>query len=120
LLMVTGIANPRLFKRRLRGISTHITEINFPDHHAFSLRDLARITQVFKDMEGEEKFLFTTEKDAVRLRKFTEIESPMRERMYYVPVGIDFLNEDRENFNNHIRSYVRDNKRNSILHKRKD
>lgn len=120
ILMVTGIAGPRLYKKHLRSYSTRIRELTYPDHHAYSRRDIERIIRAFNEMEGEEKFLFTTEKDAVRLRKFTNIESPIRERMYYAPVGISILNEDRENLNNHIRNYVRDNKRNSILHKRKD
>lgn len=117
ILMVTGIAGPRLFKKHLRGISTRITEMNYPDHHAFSERDIERIQQSFHEMEGEEKLLFTTEKDAVRLRNFTGIDASLRQRMYYVPVGIEFLNEDTENFNNMIINYVRNNKRNSILHK---
>jgi tetraacyldisaccharide 4'-kinase len=120
ILMVTGIAGPRLFKKHLRSISTHILEITYPDHHDFSNRDLDRIVQAYRDMEGENKLIFTTEKDATRLRKFTNIEASIRERMYYVPVGIGVLNEDRENLNNHIRNYVRDNKRDSILHKKKD
>jgi tetraacyldisaccharide 4'-kinase len=120
ILMVTGIAGPRLFKKHLRSISTHITEISYPDHHDFSSRDVERIVQTFREMEGAQKLLFTTEKDATRLRKFTNIDASVRDRMYYVPLGIDVLNEDRENLNNHIRNYVRDNRRNSILHKKKD
>ena len=94
--------------------------MNDPEIFDSKAADLARITRSFHDIEGKDKFLFTTEKDAMRLRKFTDLEASIRERMYYVPLGIDFLNQDRENFNNHILNYVRDNKRNSILHKRKD
>ena len=71
-------------------------------------------------MEGENKLIFTTEKDAARLRKFTNIAAPLREKMYYIPVGIEIINEDGESFNNHIRNYVRNNKRDSILHKQQD
>ena len=74
----------------------------------------------FNEMEGNEKLIFTTEKDAMRLRKFTDITSPIRERMFYIPVGIEILNEDSENFNNQIRNYVRNNKRDSILHQQQD
>ena len=120
ILMVTGIAGPRLYKKHLRSISTHITDITYPDHHEFTQRDVERITRVFSEMEEDEKLIFTTEKDAVRFRKFTDIDAPIRERMYYVPLGIEFLNEDTDNFNNQIRNYVRDNKRDSILHKQQD
>jgi tetraacyldisaccharide 4'-kinase len=120
ILMVTGIAGPRLFKKHLRGISPQIVELAYPDHHDYSQKDLVRIERSFKEMEGENKFIFTTEKDAMRLRKSTDIDKSTRDRMYYVPLGIDILNEDRENLNNHIRNYVKDNKRDSILHKKQD
>ena len=118
--MVTGIAGPRLYKKHLRGISTNITEISYSDHHAFTEKDIAHIQQSFKEMDGNNKLIFTTEKDATRLRKFTNIETAIRDRMFYIPVGIEILNEDGETFNNQIRSYVRDNKRDSILHKQQD
>jgi tetraacyldisaccharide 4'-kinase len=120
ILMVTGIAGPRLFKKYLRGISTRIKELRYPDHHAFSQKDVRKICRTYDEMEGARKLLFTTEKDAMRLRKFTNIESPLRERMYYVPVGIEILNDDKEEFDNHIRNHVRNNKRDSILHKKQD
>lgn len=117
ILMVTGIAGPRLYKKHLRGISTNIKEMNYPDHHAFTEKDVARIQQSYKEIDEQEKFIFTTEKDAMRLRKFTNIDPSIRDRMFYIPVGIEVLNEEGEIFNNQIQSYVRDNKRDSILHK---
>jgi tetraacyldisaccharide 4'-kinase len=120
ILMVTGIAGPRLFKKHLRSISPQIKELNYPDHHAYSDKDLTRIIRTFDEMPGGEKLIFTTEKDAMRLRKFTNIASPIREKFFYIPVGIEILNEELENFNNQIRNYVRDNKRDSILHQKQD
>ncbi len=120
ILMVTGIAGPRHFKRHLRGISINITEMTYPDHHSFTEKDISNILQSFREMQEKEKLIFTTEKDATRLRKFTNIEATIRDRMFYIPVSIEILNEDGENFNNQIRSYVRDNKRDSILHKQQD
>ena len=66
------------------------------------------------------KIIFTTEKDSVRIQTFTDINASIKERFYYIPIGIDFLNEDTDNFNQHILNYVRDNKRDSILLKRKN
>ena len=118
ILMVTGIAYPRLFKRHLRSISTSIREMKFPDHHSFSQRDINQILQEFKHMQGKNRYLFTTEKDAMRLRKFTSIDKEIRDRMFYIPVETEFLNEDTDNFNNQILKYVKNNRRNSILYKK--
>jgi len=118
ILMVTGIANPRIFKRHLRSISTRIREMTFPDHHGFSQRDFNHILQVYNNMEGEDRFIFTTEKDAMRLRKFTNIDLEIKNRLFYIPIETEFLNEDTENFNTQILKYVKNNKRDSILHKK--
>jgi len=120
ILMVTGIGNPRIFKRHLRSISTRIREIIFPDHYNFSQRDINQILQAYNNMEGKDKFIFTTEKDATRLRKFTNIDVEIKNRMFYIPIETEFLNEDTENFNNQILKYVTDNRRDSILHKKQN
>ncbi|KPL11114.1 MAG: hypothetical protein AMS26_20750, partial [Bacteroides sp. SM23_62] len=118
ILMVTGIANPRTFRRHLRSFSTRIREVIFPDHHVFSQRDINHILQVYNTMEGKERFIFTTEKDATRLRKFANIDVEIKNRMFYIPIETKFLNEDTENFNNQILRYVKNNKRDSILRKK--
>ena len=120
ILMVTGIANPRIFKRHLRSISTRIREMIFPDHHSFSQRDIIQILHAYNNMEGKDRFIFTTEKDAMRLRKFSNIDLKIKSRMFYIPIEIEFLNEDTENFNNQILKYVKNNKRDSILHKKQN
>ncbi len=120
ILMVAGIANPRIFKRYLQGISTRIREVTFPDHHSFRQRDVDQILQAYENMEGRDRFILTTEKDAMRLRKFVNIDVETKNRMFYIPVEIEFLNQDAENFNHQILKYVKDNKRDRILHKGQD
>lgn len=118
ILMVTGIANPRIFKRHLRSLSTRITEMIYPDHHSFSQRDITQILRAYNNMQGEDRFIITTEKDATRLRKFANIDPEIKNRLFYIPIVIEFMNEDTENFNNQILKYVKNNKRDSILHKK--
>jgi tetraacyldisaccharide 4'-kinase len=120
ILMIAGIANPRSLKKFVRNYSTHITDIIYPDHYSFTNKDIDNIISTFNSMEGNEKIIFTTEKDTMRLEKFTDIDIKIKDRMYFIPVTINFLNEDTDNFNQHILSYVRVNKRNSILYKKKD
>ena len=119
-LMIAGIANPRSFKKFVRNYSTHITDLVYPDHYTFTNKDIDFIISKFNELDSIEKIIFTTEKDAMRLEKFSEIDINIKERMYFIPVTIDFLNEDTDNFNQHILNYVRNNKRNSILYKNKD
>ncbi len=115
ILMLTAIANPRIFKRQVRGISTKITEIKFSDHHDFSDKDLDKVLSAFREIKAENKYILTTEKDAMRLQKFEELNPDHKAVFYYIPLEVTFLNEDTDNFNRHIINYVRDNKRDSIL-----
>ncbi len=120
ILLVSGIADPRELKRFAGNISSKIKELQFPDHHDYTDKDIMLIRQEFEKLDGQEKILVTTEKDAVRLQKYSELPENFKNRMFYIPIMVEFLNDDEENFNNHLLSYVRNNKRNSILHKGKD
>jgi tetraacyldisaccharide 4'-kinase len=118
--MVTGIANNRPLKKHLRGITPKITESRFPDHHNYSIRDMEEILNVFTQIDHDKKIIITTEKDAMRFQSIKGINDLLKESMYYVPMGIEFLDDEGESFNNQIISYVRKNKRDSILYKGKD
>jgi tetraacyldisaccharide 4'-kinase len=119
-LLIAGIANPRSVKKFARVYSTDIEEFLFPDHYEFKERDIQKIVNAFNGNRVENTIIITTEKDAMRLKQFHEMFKPIEENIYYIPIIIEFLNEDTKNFNNQINSYVESNRRNSILYKRKD
>jgi tetraacyldisaccharide 4'-kinase len=66
---------------------------------------------------SSEKFIITTEKDAIRFREFTNIAESLKASMFYIPVGVKFLNEDQKEFDNLITDYVRKDKRNNRISK---
>jgi len=115
IVLITGIANPRPLKEYLHHNFEEIIHMNFPDHHNFNEMDLKSISASYQKLKSPVKYIFTTEKDAVRLREFTNIAEPIRSAFFYIPVGIQFLNDDKEEFNNLIVDYVRKNKRNNRL-----
>jgi tetraacyldisaccharide 4'-kinase len=118
--MVTGIVNSRPLKKHLRGISPKITESKFPDHHHYSEKDLNEIASAFEQIDHQKKIIITTEKDAVRFQSIKGIKDTLKKNLYYIPVGIEFLDDEEESFNNQIISYVRKNKRDSILYKKEN
>jgi tetraacyldisaccharide 4'-kinase len=113
IVLITGIANPLPLKEYLQKSFNEIIHLSFPDHHNFSEKDLLNIFSKYNNLKSATKYLFTTEKDAVRLREFTNIAEPIRSAFYYVPIGIHFLNEDKDEFDNLIIDYVRKNHRNN-------
>jgi tetraacyldisaccharide 4'-kinase len=113
ILLVTGIANPRPLKRHLEFFKTQIKHLCFPDHHNYTEKDLARITEAFNELNSQVKYIITTEKDSARFRELIHIENSIKQYFYYIPVGIHFLNDDKEYFDNLMTDYVRKNKRNN-------
>jgi len=115
ILMVTGIASPKLLKDYLKEFSDNISEIQYPDHYSFSPKDLENISNTFSNMKGENKLIITTEKDAVRFMEMNLSDS-IRPYIFYVPLTIEFLSGDGSKFRNQILNYVSKNKRSSNLH----
>lgn len=111
IILVTGIANPGPLKRYLERKYRKITHLSFSDHHNYNDDDLASVTNAWSSLRSPVKYIITTEKDAVRFREFSNIAESLKTAFYYIPVGIDFLNDDREEFDNLIIDYVRKNKR---------
>ncbi len=111
IVLVTGIANPKPLVDYLQKLTGKIINLPFGDHHRFDKRDLEKIMRAWESLRSSRKYLITTEKDAIRLREFTNIAKAIRKAFYYIPVGIHFLNDDQKEFDNLIIEYVRKNKR---------
>jgi tetraacyldisaccharide 4'-kinase len=115
IVLITGIANPLPFKEYLQKFFGELSHLSFPDHYNFKEKDIIDIASAYRELKSPTKYLFTTEKNAVRLREFTNIEEPIRSSFFYIPVGIHFLNDDKDEFDNLIVDYVRKNKRNNRI-----
>ncbi|PID92394.1 MAG: tetraacyldisaccharide 4'-kinase [Bacteroidetes bacterium] len=121
ILLVTGIAHPQGLQEYAKSISKNTKSIVFRDHHQFKTRDVRRIEAAFQTMAdgGKEILILTTEKDAARL-KSRRFNAKLASVMFAVRIHVRFLNNDRENFDQQILSYVNSNKRSSILHQESD
>ncbi len=113
IVLVTGIANPLSLKEYLQNMASEIIHLSFSDHYSFKEKDINKICSAYQDLKSATKYLITTEKDAVRLREFTNIAEPIRSAFFFIPVGVHFLNDDKDEFDNLIINYVRKNKRNN-------
>lgn len=115
IILVSGIANPAGLRNFAENLSTDITEMRFPDHHGYSNKDVARIVHLSEKPEHLGKILVTSEKDAVRLQKYSELPTGIKKRMFYIPIYVEFLDDDGNGFNKQVLNYVKENKRNSKL-----
>ena len=118
-LLLTGIASPRQMKEDLTPVVSKLSMLSFPDHHAFSQKDIEQISSEFAKLPSP-KCIITTEKDAARIIGLEGLSNEIKENIYILPVRITFMLNQEEKFNENIIGYVRKNSRNSILVKRKD
>ena len=59
--------------------------------------DFNYIDKFFNKLEGKRKFITTTEKDAVRILNNPYFPPELRNKIYYIPIRVGFLNyEDRD------------------------
>lgn len=111
-LLITGIASPEPLKRYLDNFFGEIIHLNYPDHHRFRERDIEKMLTAWESMRSPVKYAITTEKDAVRLKHFSNIAEPLKKALYYIPAGVTFLNRTGTVFDNLILEYAGKNKGN--------
>ena len=105
ILLVCGIANPKPLKEYLVKNARTYYQKDYNDHHIFSIDDLNEIKQRFNEMDANNKFILTTEKDAVRLHKFDSELNNIP--LYVLPVKHKFLFNEGELFNAEIISFIK-------------
>ncbi len=104
ILLVTGIANPRPLKKLLEEHSNTYQMLQYADHHIFTIDDLKEIKQAFNKIDTGEKVILTTEKDAVRLLKFSDEIKDLP--FYVVPVRHQFLFQEENRFDQLVSDFV--------------
>ena len=74
LVTVSGIAQPDGFRKMLENLGGNlIGSLEFADHHDYSINDVQKILK--KQDELKPDYIVTTEKDAVKLRQFSELSN---------------------------------------------
>lgn len=93
ILCITGISQPQPYVEYLKGFTSNITEQHYADHHNFNTKDIQQIEESFQSLKGKEKYIFTTEKDAVRL-KSCDLPKELKRRIYYIPIVPVFIQKE--------------------------
>ncbi|MDD2303572.1 MAG: tetraacyldisaccharide 4'-kinase [Prolixibacteraceae bacterium] len=118
-LLITGIANPEHLRKYLSTFTESIADLKYPDHHNFNASNIQQIEQKFIGIDAENKIIITTEKDSMRLKDMN-LSPLVKSHLFYIPLKIKFLDSEGKNFDEKIVTYVRENKSNRDLHKRKN
>ncbi|MEO6584491.1 MAG: tetraacyldisaccharide 4'-kinase [Ferruginibacter sp.] len=105
-LLICGIANPRPLKKFIAKNVRTYDMLLYKDHHIFLTDDLREIKKHFDDLASENKIIITTEKDGVRLEKFSsELASYP---IYVLPIKHQFLFDEGSAFDKIIFEFIDD------------
>ena len=119
-LVVTGIASPKLVFNHIKKFSVITELLSFPDHHYYSENDVQKILQKLGEINSGKKIIVTTEKDATRIKDMENLPDEFKDSLFYLPLNVKFLENEGKEFNQKILNYVGENKSNRELYKRKN
>ncbi len=109
IILFTGIANPAPMITYLKEYASDVIHIQYPDHHQFTLQNIVEIRDTLDALEGGNKIVVTTQKDAMRLLNSDLQDLTNNLPLYVLPIEVDFKEKTQE-FNDIILNYVRTNK----------
>lgn len=114
-LIVAGIADPKVMEDYVHKHYRLLDIFTFGDHHHFSDKDIQNIRQRLDDVNGQgfcttdsssKAVIITTEKDAARLVDHPAVTDDLRQRIYYLPTEVFFLQKQDEKFDRIVLDYV--------------
>ena len=74
-----------------------VRKFSFSDHHKYSWQDFDKIVKAVQ--YAPTAAVVTTEKDAQRILDYNSLSQDIQERMFMVPISVDFLDSaEREIF----------------------
>lgn len=105
-LIVDGIAKPKYLIDYVNAKCNGLEVLSFGDHHDFDLTDMRNIKRQFNKSPSSNKIIVTTEKDAVRLRKFNQYILENKLPIFVLPIEIEFLFDEEEKYNVFIKDFL--------------
>ena len=89
LILFTGIAKDTPLRAYLSDKYREVKRFSFPDHHKYSNGDIAKVARAVQAYPTA--CVATTEKDAQRIVDTKKVPGTLRERLFQVPIQVDFL-----------------------------
>lgn len=112
MLLITGIADATLLINYLESFKLKITKhFKYADHYNYTVQDIEKWKSEYTSIQGDNKIIITTEKDAMRLLhpKFENLINEIP--IYYLPIEAEIQEKDKEWFDNKVKDYVRTSKK---------
>ena len=120
-LAFSGLARSRNFAGYIKGRCKSVKHLRFPDHYAYTRKDISYFVKRFNQLDSPKKLMLTTEKDWMRI-----INEPIRKLLDDIPVYtlevlVVFTDpKEKEIFDQKIMTYVEKNQPNRIFNRKQD
>ncbi|WP_295791022.1 tetraacyldisaccharide 4'-kinase [Mucilaginibacter sp.] len=117
--LLTGIANPQPLLQYLCNSTPNIIHHNYPDHHPFTLKNIAKLAAEYAAHPSQKKIIITTEKDAQRLEESWLKQGGQQDEklpVFVMPIQVEFLNNSGSQFDKIVLDYVREHTTDHSIH----
>ena len=117
--LLTGIANPQPLVQYINGKTSDIVHHNYPDHHPFTPKNIAKLAAEYAAHLSQKKIIVTTEKDAQRLEGSLlsqGLQSGGKLPVFVIPIQVEFLNNMGGQFDKIVLDYVREHTKDHSIH----
>ncbi|MCX7954902.1 MAG: tetraacyldisaccharide 4'-kinase [Bacteroidales bacterium] len=109
-IILTAIANPEPFVEYVKtSFAENYILLKYPDHYYFKQKDLEFLLKKFNSIPEKNKIIVTTEKDGIRLKESSSAHLIIDLPVFYIPIEIEILFNQEEEFNKQLINYVRKN-----------
>ena len=106
LLLVCAIARTDYLLDYLNQVSDDVEVMEFEDHHLFTKYEVSRIDNFYRNMEGNNKAIITTEKDAMRLEQHADFLRKNRLPVFILPALVEIHFDEGEELINRIKEFL--------------
>ncbi len=104
-IIISGIARVGTLLAHVEEKAGYVKSIEYGDHHEFSKYEVAQLKEHYDRMEGTQKIIVTTEKDAVRLEKHRLYLQQNQLPVFVLPVSVTF-GADEVAFKTYIKDFL--------------
>ncbi len=105
IIAVSGIANPVPYINHLKSHTNNVQELSFGDHHNFTSSDIELINRRFAEDERN-SIVVVTQKDVARLTTMDLGNFAFMQKLYILPIEMEFLFNEKTKFDKIIKHYV--------------
>jgi tetraacyldisaccharide 4'-kinase len=106
IMLFTAIANDAPIIQYLKEKVKAVYPLKFNDHHYFDRFDIETAYSTFQNIEGPDKLILTTEKDATRLALLQAEINAKQLPIFILPIKVQFWGDDKNNFDQDIFQYI--------------